>query len=141
MNKSLLKRSAVSRLPHVLVATAIVLAVTAPRIAHAAEEAPVRCGDIAVPRGQIKAVDGTWFVLTDIQRAFVAGVFVLNPNTAPGLPFGDGAALARVKGDKGGLIFFLDGDVACDPMPIPDELIEMLEEIGEGDIFHEGQTD
>lgn len=141
MDNSVHRRGAVSRLLCVLVVTADALAAAPPRIAHAAEATAVRCGDISVPRDQIKAVDGTWIVLTDIQRAFAAGIFVLNPNTEPGLPLGDGAALARVKGDKGGLIFFLDGDVACDPMPIPDELIEMLEHIGQGDVIHEGQTE
>jgi hypothetical protein len=134
-------RDAFSRLLYVLVVTANASAVAAPGIAHAEDAAAIRCGDIAIPRDRKKSVDGAWIVLTDIQRAFVAGVFVVNPDTQPGLPLGDGAALARVKGDNGGLIFFFDGDVACDPMPIPDELIEMLEHIGQGGVFHEGQTE
>lgn len=99
-----------------------------------------RCVDISVPRGAIEGRGGRWVEVTELQRAFLAGVFVLNPNTPAGLPFGDRAALARVDGDKGGLVFWLDAERACTPMPIPDELIEMLQHIGQGDVTHEGQA-
>src|SRR5271154_5775694 len=64
-----------------------------------------------------KVPGGQWIELTDLQRAFLAGIYAMNPNTPSGLPFGDKAVLARVKGDDGGVVFFIDGEMACQPMP------------------------
>jgi hypothetical protein len=88
------------------------------------------------PKGGILAADGKWIALTPKQFQFMRGVYVLNPNTPPGLPFGESAVLASVPGDKGGVIFFIDGDKACTPMPIPPALIEMLFKLD--DVTHEG---
>jgi hypothetical protein len=109
--------------------------------AHGAEDSRPRCVKLSIPRMAIVERDGgRWIALTDTQRAFAAGVYVLNPNTPAGLPFGDKAALARIPGDGGGVIFFVDGDLACSPMPVPAALIEMLQHIGQGDVVHEGQS-
>lgn len=107
--------------------------------ATSAPAADARCAALSGPREAIAKHDGRWIELTDLQRAFVEGVYVLNPNTPAGLPFGDKAALAQVAGDNGGLIFFIDGDLACTPMPIPAQLVEMIVGIGRGDVTHEGQ--
>ena len=80
---------------------------------------------------------GRWIDLTDIQRAFLAGVYALNPNTPPGLPLGDKAAVGRL--DDHAIVFFIDGDKACSPMPIPEELFKMVGDIGAGVVTHEGQ--
>jgi hypothetical protein len=40
------------------------------------------------------------------------GVYVLNPNTPPGLPFGDKAVLVQVDGKADGLVLFIDGEMA-----------------------------
>lgn len=115
-------------------ALALALALAASS-AHGAD-AP-RCADAAGPKDAVVAHHGKWIDLTPDQWQFLRGVFVLNPNTSPGLPFGDRAALAQVEGDEGGVIFFLDDGRACTPMPIPPELVTMLRDVGEGTISHE----
>lgn len=104
-----------------------------------ADDTVSHCKPASVPHGQISAAGGTWRELTEIQRAFLAGVFVLNPNTPAGLPYGDKAVLAQVPDDKGGLVLFIDGDSACEPMAVPAPLVEMLGHIGAGDIAHEAK--
>ena len=106
----------------------------APCFAEAAES---RCTDISVPKSAIEAHNGKWIELTAEQWEFLRGVFVLNPNTPPGLPFGDKAVLAQVSGDTGGLVFFIDGDRACTPMAAPRELITILRDVGAENIAHE----
>lgn len=54
--------------------------------------------------------------LTLAQWQFLRGVYVLNPNTPPGLPFGDKAVLAQVDGKADGLVLFIDGEMACTPL-------------------------
>jgi hypothetical protein len=53
------------------------------------------------------------------------------------LPYGDHAVLAQVAGDSGGLIFFIDGDKACTPMPVPRELVSMMDDVATNTINHE----
>jgi hypothetical protein len=62
----------------------------------------------------------------------------MNPLTPPGLPYGDKAALATVEGNTGGLVFFIDGDRTCTPMPVPKELLVMMDEVATAKITHEG---
>ena len=71
------------------------------------------------------------------SRQFLRGVFVLNPNTPPGLPYGDKAVLAQIDGDSGGLVFFIDGTRACTPMAIPAVLVSMMQDVGAATIPHE----
>lgn len=112
---------------------AIVTALAFVTPAHAAG----LCMPSAAPRAAIeKAPGGKWIALTHDQRLFLAGVYVMNPRTPAGLPLGDGAALAQVPGDKGGLVFFIDGDKACTPMALPDQVIDMLQHLD--DVSHEG---
>ena len=98
------------------------------------------CVALSGPKGAIVERGGSWVEVTPEQRLFLAGVYALNPGTPPGLPFGDKAVIAKIKEDPGALIFFIDGDKACTPMPVPPELVEMLTAIGSGEISHEGQT-
>jgi hypothetical protein len=53
-------------------------------------------------------------------------------------PYGDKAALATVEGNTGGLVFFLDGDRACTPMPVPKELLVMMDDVATAKITYEG---
>ena len=62
----------------------------------------------------------------------------MNPLTPPGLPYGDRAVPATVKGNSGGLIFFIDGDKACTPMPAPATLLSMIDDVATAKINHEG---
>jgi hypothetical protein len=105
--------------------------------AFAADAPPARCADISIPRRAIEAPGGRWIELTRDQWQFLRGVFVLNPATPPGLPYGDKAALAQVDGDPGGLVFFIDGDRACTPMSVPAALLSMMTDVATANVPHE----
>jgi hypothetical protein len=107
-----------------------------PQIAAAAESA--QCVDVSVPKHAIEARNGKWIQLTPEQWEFLRGIYAMNPLTPPGLPYGDKAALAKVDGNDGGLIFFIDGDKACTPMPVPDKLLAMMDDVATAKINHEG---
>jgi hypothetical protein len=109
---------------------------TLPQLAFAGETA--RCVDVSVPKHAIEARNGKWIQLTAEQWEFLRGIYAMNPLTPPGLPYGDKAALAKVDGNDGGLIFFIDGDKACTPMPVPDKLLAMMDDVATAKINHEG---
>ena len=111
--------------------------VMAPHLARAADGGGV-CVDISVPKKAIEAHNGRWIQLTPDQWEFLRGIYAMNPLTPPGLPYGDKAALAKVEGDSGGLVFFIDGDKACTPMPVPDKLLTMMDDVATARINHEG---
>ena len=108
----------------------------APQLALAAESGA--CVDVSVPKKAIEAHNGKWIQLTSDQWQFLRGIYAMNPLTPPGLPYGDKAALAKVDGDSGGLVFFIDGDKACTPMPVPDKLLSMMDDVATAKINHEG---
>ena len=107
-----------------------------PQVIAAAESA--QCVDVSVPKHAIEARNGKWIQLTPEQWEFLRGIYAMNPLTPPGLPYGDKAALAKVDGNDGGLIFFIDGDKACTPMPVPDKLLAMMDDVATAKINHEG---
>ena len=107
-----------------------------PQVVAAAESA--QCVDVSVPKHAIEARNGKWIQLTPEQWEFLRGIYAMNPLTPPGLPYGDKAALAKVDGNDGGLIFFIDGDKACTPMPVPDKLLAMMDDVATAKINHEG---
>ena len=93
---------------------AIVVALLAlPQVSLAAEEATGECVDVSAPKREITAQHGKWTELTSAQWQFLRGVYVLNPDTPPGLPYGDKAVLVQVDGKAGGLVLFIDGEMAC----------------------------
>jgi hypothetical protein len=107
-----------------------------PHMVYAADAA--HCVDVSVPKKAVEANSGKWIELTPDQWQFLRGIYAMNPLTPPGLPYGDKAALARVDGNPGGLVFFIDGDRACTPMPVPKELLVMMDDVGTAKITHEG---
>ena len=107
-----------------------------PQLAYAADAD--RCVDVSVPKRAIAERNGRWIELTVDQWQFLRGIYAMNPLTPPGLPYGDKAALARVDGNSGGLIFFIDGDRACTPMSVPDTLLTMMDDVATAKIPHEG---
>jgi hypothetical protein len=109
---------------------------TLPQLAFAAET--THCVDVSVPKKAVEARNGKWIQLTAEQWEFLRGIYAMNPLTPPGLPYGDKAALAKVDGNDGGLIFFIDGDKACTPMPVPDKLLAMMDDVATAKINHEG---
>jgi len=109
-----------------------------PQMASADENSASRCVDIAVSKQAVEARNGKWIELTADQWQFLRGIYAMNPTTPPGLPFGDKAVLAKVEGYSGGLVFFVDGDRACTPMPVPDELLAMMNDVATANIKHVG---
>ena len=107
-----------------------------PQIVAAAESG--QCVDVSVPKHAIEARNGKWIQLTADQWEFLRGIYAMNPLTPPGLPYGDKAALAKVDGNSGGLVFFIDGDKACTPMPVPQTLLGMMDDVATAKINHEG---
>jgi hypothetical protein len=108
-----------------------------PQMALAADNPAGRCVDISVPKNAITARNGRWIELTNQQWEFMRGIYAMNPETPAGLPYGDKAVLAQVEGNNGGMVFFIDGDKACTPMPIPVELIAMMRDVATDTISHE----
>ena len=90
-----------------------------PPNACAVENSASRCVDVSLPKNAVIARNGKWIELTPEQWQFLRGVYALNPETPPGLPYGDKAVLAQVDNDSGGLVFFIDGKKACTPMRAP----------------------
>jgi hypothetical protein len=107
-----------------------------PQLAYAGETS--QCVDVSVPKQAIEAHHGKWIELTPDQWQFLRGIYAMNPLTPPGLPYGDKAALAKVDGNSGGLVFFIDGDKACTPMPVPQTLLSMMDDVATAKISHEG---
>ena len=105
--------------------------------ASAADSARL-CADIAGQKAVVAEHHGRWIELDSNQWQFLRGIYAMNPLTPPGLPYGDKAALARVDGNSGGLIFFIDGERACTPMSVPDTLLTMMDDVATARIPHEG---
>jgi hypothetical protein len=106
--------------------------------ALAAADAPLMCVDVSAPKAVVAARHGSWTQLSDAQWEFLRGVYVMNPMTPPGLPYGDHAALARFDGNPGGIVFFIDDHKACTPMLAPAELVSAIDEVATHMIKHEG---
>jgi len=119
-------------------ALAVGLAVL-PQMAHAAEGA-ARCVDASVPKHAAEVRHGKWIELTSDQWQFLRGIYAMNPLTPAGLPYGDKAALVKIEGRTGGMVFFIDGDKACTPMAVPDELLSMMDDVATAKISHEGSA-
>ena len=111
-----------------------------PQMVLAADTSAAHCVDASVPKKMIEARNGKWIRVTQEQWQFLRGIYAMNPLTPPGLPFGDAAVLATVEGSAGGLVFFIDGDKACTPMAVPDELLSMMDDVATAKISHEGSA-
>ena len=103
---------------------------------EARAEANGYCMDRAAAKSNIDRRGGSFVTVTPEQWQFLRGIYAMNPATPPGLPFGDSAVIAKMPGDDGALIFFIDAERACTPMPVPQAHVEMLERVGAGDIAH-----
>jgi hypothetical protein len=108
------------------------------RAALAADDVPPMCVDVSAPKAVVAARHGSWTVLNDAQWEFLRGIYVMNPETPPGLPYGDHAALARFDGNPGGIVFFIDDNKACTPMVAPAELVSVIDEVATRAVKHEG---
>ena len=116
---------------------AISLAVLSFSSAARADDTPSRCIPLqAAHDNAVNEHHGRWIEVTDTQRAFLVGLYVLDPATPAGMPFGDKAAIAWF--DDNGVAIFIDGDKACSPMAIPKQVLQMVTDIGAGVVTHEG---
>lgn len=89
-------------------------------------------------RGAVAEHHGRWIELSAEQWQFLRGVYAMNPETPPGLPYGDHAVLARFDDMGSGIVFFVDGDRACTPMSAPPELLSLMKDVESHTIKHEG---
>jgi hypothetical protein len=116
---------------------AIVVALLAlPQVSLAADEPTGECVDVSAPKREIIAHHGKWIELTSAQWQFLRGVYVLNPNTPAGLPYGDKAILVEVEGKTDGLVLFIDGEMACTPMAIPQPLLAIVQSVATAAVNH-----
>jgi hypothetical protein len=114
-------------------------ALSAPsQIAFAEQSLTDHCVDISVPRNEVVARNGKWTELTPDQWQFLRGIYAMDPETPPGLPYGDKAVLAQIAGNSEGLVFFIDGDKACTPMRAPPALLDLMKEVATGAVNHQG---
>jgi hypothetical protein len=67
--------------------------------------------------------------ITPDQWRFLRGVYAMNVEAPPGLPYGDDAVLAQGVGDSDGQLFFIDGDKSCAPMQAPPALLSLMERV------------
>jgi hypothetical protein len=119
-------------------ALAVVLAVL-PQMVDAAEGA-ARPVDASALKPAAEANHGKWIELTSEQWQFLRGIYAMNPLSPPGLPCGDRAALVRIDGVSGGMVFFIDGDKACTPTAVPDQLLAMMDDVATAKITREGSA-
>lgn len=94
-----------------------------------------RCKDSKEFKDYVAKHDGQWITLTTNQFNFLRGVFAIHPDTPAGLPFGEGAVLAKIG--EGGMAFFTDGDKICDAFSAPKQLQDLLNDLENP--HHEGQ--
>jgi hypothetical protein len=67
--------------------------------------------------------------ITPDQWRFLRGVYAMNVEAPPGLPYGDNAVFAQGVGDSESQLFFIDGDKCCTPMQAPPALLSLMEKV------------
>lgn len=107
---------------------------------------PVHAGEsvIIFPCGPIErfheAMQAHHEALTDLspeQFQFARGIFATSPETPASLPPGDRAVMATREDGTVSLIF-IDGDQACAPLRLTKLAIDLLLQVGRGEIVHSG---
>ena len=86
-----------------------------PQIGDAAEGA-ARCVDASAAKRTSDAHHGKWIELTSDQWQLLRGIYAITPLTPRVWPYGDKAALIKIDGHSGGMVFFIDVDKACTPI-------------------------
>ena len=95
------------------------------------------CMELTKAKENIAAKHGQWIDLTDGQWEFMRGVFWIHPKTPSRLPRGDRAAMATSPDHDDRMIFFIDGELACDMLILPPEGLATLMDVGSGVTTHE----
>jgi hypothetical protein len=80
-------------------------------------------------RAAINDQDSKPIEITPDQWRFLRGVYAMNVEATPGLPYGDNAVFAQGVGDSDGQLFFMDGDKSCPPMHAPPALLSLMERV------------
>jgi hypothetical protein len=106
-----------------------------PELAFADDASAGRCVAVSAARDAVAAHNGTWIELTTDEWQFLRGIYAMKSGAPAGLPVGGKAALARVSGFDDGMVFFIDGDQACNPMRAPPELLLLMHEVSGGSII------
>ena len=81
---------------------------------------------------------GKWIELTPDQWEFLRGIYAMNPLTPPGLPYGDKAALAKVDGEAGGIVYFPRRRQRLHADAGPRQAPTMMDDVATAKISHEG---
>jgi hypothetical protein len=109
-----------------------------PLSAHSEDAGGFRCGPASGANEMARATGGEPFItLSGEQFQFVRGLFVMAPDTPSSLPPGDRAAMS-MRADGSASIVFVDGDQACAPMKLGKEGVDLLMQVGRGEIVHVG---
>jgi hypothetical protein len=93
-----------------------------------------RCIDPATVPAAIKAQDVRRIEITSEQWRFLRGIYAMNVDAPPGLPYGENAVLAQCGDDSDGLLFFIEGDKTCAPMYAPPALFSLVEQVAMADM-------
>ena len=88
-----------------------------------------RSVDVATVRAAINGQDGKPIEITPDQWQFLRGVYAMNLEAPPGLPYGDNAVLAQDSSGSDGQLFFVDGDKPCSAMHAPPALLSLMERV------------
>jgi hypothetical protein len=100
--------------------------------------AEVPCGSMERTQAIAAARGGEPFAkVTPEQWQFLRGLYAMDPDTPPGLPPGDSAAMSKHP-DGSITVVFIDGDLACAPMKLEKNGVDMLMAVGRGDVIHAG---
>ena len=95
------------------------------------------CLELSEAKKIVNDTHGQWVEMTKDQWAFMRGAFYANPKTEARLPYGDKAVLG-IRGGEGGVVFFIDGDLACDMLMLNSrDALDILRDVGAGTITHE----
>ena len=127
-------------LPRFVAALAF-LSSAAPAFAEAGAFAEWLSGDEpeCIPLGAVnKAADGS-VPLNGDQFQFVRALFVAIPPVSDELPPGDRAALFLDGANKAVMVGIIDGDRVCARFTAPDSLVNLIIEVGKGEMARAGQ--
>jgi hypothetical protein len=92
-----------------------------------------------IPLGAVnKAADGS-IPLNGDQFQFVRALFVAIPPVSDELPPGDRAALFLDGANKAVMVGIIDGDWVCARFTAPDSLVNLIIEVGKGEVVRAGQ--
>jgi hypothetical protein len=85
-----------------------------------------------------KAADGS-VPLDGNQFQFVRALYIAIPPISGELPAGDHAALFLDGANKAVMVGIMDGDLVCARFAAPDFLVNLIIEVGKGEIVHTGR--